>query len=174
MWIEEFDRKIIDKFIDNKKIRLRLTFGYPNDSYELSFTDDLFKYDAFFLYKYNQTHQYLPYFEKNYVFKRFLNYFDLCSCDLMNTKFIVPCDPINYLNNEYLNWKDPEPENFKWLNLDLSGKREWPEDPIYYFEKTTKTPVILNLTNFNLFSLLTLFLFLLIVFYFYLKFLIKQ
>ena len=69
LWIEEFEEKIIDKFIGNEKIRLLLSFGNPNDSYELRFTDDFFQYDAFYLYKHNATHQFLPYFDGDYAFK---------------------------------------------------------------------------------------------------------
>ena len=67
MWIEEFEQKVIDKFSKNKKVRLLLSFGRPNNSYELRFSDDFFQYDAFYMYKHNKTHQAIPYFEGKYV-----------------------------------------------------------------------------------------------------------
>lgn len=69
MWIEEYEYKIVDKFIGNPNLRLLLSFGSPNESYELRFTDDFFQYDCFFFYKHNETHQFLPYFHGNYVSK---------------------------------------------------------------------------------------------------------
>ena len=69
MWIEEFDQRIIEKFAKNKKLTLLLSFGLPNESYELRFIDKDFQYDCFFIYKYNSTHQFMPLFNGTYVMK---------------------------------------------------------------------------------------------------------
>ena len=69
MWIEEFDQRIIDNFTNNKKLTLLLSFGLPNESYELRFVDKDFQYDCFFIYKYNVTHQFIPLFNGKFVMK---------------------------------------------------------------------------------------------------------
>ena len=52
----------------------------------------------------------------------------------MGSKYIIPCDPVLYLNNDYPNWERPLVKGTHWLNLDLNSKRKWPHgSPIYYF-----------------------------------------
>jgi hypothetical protein len=69
MEIEEFDQRIIDKFLGNKNLKLIQSFGLPNESYELRFRDGSFLFDCFFIYKYNRTHRFIPYFSDNFVTK---------------------------------------------------------------------------------------------------------
>ena len=58
-----------------------------------------------------------------FFFKRqFEAYFDLCSCEIYGTKYLLPCNPVLYLNDDYGNWKNPEEKNYTWPNLDLNGK----------------------------------------------------
>jgi hypothetical protein len=47
--IEEFDRRIIDKFLGNENFKLLLSFGLQNESYELRFTVENYQFDCFFI-----------------------------------------------------------------------------------------------------------------------------
>ena len=69
MDIEEFDQRIINKFLGNENFKLLLSFGLPNESYELRFTAENFQFDCFFIYNYNTTHRFAPYFSDNFVIK---------------------------------------------------------------------------------------------------------
>jgi hypothetical protein len=70
MGIEEYEDRIIEKFNKkNQNLKLTISFGSPNESFELSLNDDLFKYDIFFFNKHNKTHQFIPYFENQFLFR---------------------------------------------------------------------------------------------------------
>ena len=104
MWIEDYEDKILDEFIGNQNLRLLLSFGSPNESYELRFIDDFFQYDCFFFYKHNATHQFLPYFQENYVskldiflnYKEYLNLIQFIFID--NMKPILICAHVKFLD----------------------------------------------------------------------------
>lgn len=44
---------------------------------------------------------------------------DLCSAELLNRKYLVPCDPVKYLENEYgsKRWRSPQSKNYVWDNV---------------------------------------------------------
>jgi hypothetical protein len=73
-----------------------------------------------------------------FFISRYLPAFDeLCSAELLNTKQMVPCDPIKYLNSEYgtFNWLTPISLNYKWSNLKFTRKwndNEWKRAYKYY------------------------------------------
>ena len=108
----------------------------------------------FLVYKINQTHQWCGYQVNRVKFRRFLPNFDeLCSAELLNNKFMVPCDPVNYLDKEYgpKNWQTPQSKNYSWTNV-LYWKNwtdtEWPHT-IKYYGKSGEllTPKILAYVN---------------------------
>jgi hypothetical protein len=50
---------------------------------------------------------------------------DLCSADLFDNKYTVPCDPVQFLNEAYgvNGWQTPEAKDYKWNNIIDEG--EW-------------------------------------------------
>jgi hypothetical protein len=71
-----------------------------------------------------------------YQYRQFIEYYDLCSGEIFGSKYIVPCNPVRYLNIIYSNWQKAEPKGYKLLNLDSNSSRLWPYgDPIYRFTK---------------------------------------
>lgn len=44
------------------------------------------------------------------------NFNELCSAELLSSKFLIPCNPVQYLNAEYgpNGWKIPEKKNYKF------------------------------------------------------------
>lgn len=63
----------------------------------------------------------------------FNNFEDLCSAELFDYKFLIPCDPVTFLKNNYgpiKLWMKPDTEGFK--NIDFRhyriwSKNEWPD-----------------------------------------------
>ena len=67
---------------------------------------------------------------------------ELCSAELFSIKQMVPCDPVDYLNQEYgiFNWISPERTEFSWPNLFSSGNwsdYEWPKAYNIFFSNGT-------------------------------------
>lgn len=74
-------------------------------------------------------------------FRRYLPNFDkLCSAELLNQRFMVPCDPVSYLNREYgeeKKWSFPQEKNYTWSNVIYDSRwkdHEWP-NVIRYYDK---------------------------------------
>lgn len=62
---------------------------------------------------------------------------ELCSGELLNNKFMVPCDPVKYLDKEYgpKNWHSPEAKNYTWSNVVFWSNwtdTDWPKTIKYY------------------------------------------
>jgi len=48
----------------------------------------------------------------------------MCSAELLGHKFVVPCDPVSYLNQNYgKKWNLPEADfkKYKWPNIKYAG-----------------------------------------------------
>jgi hypothetical protein len=109
-----------------------------NDSYELRLYNDLFTFDMFHVYKTNQSHQWCGYQVNKTKFKRILPDFDrLCSAELLNNKFMIPCDPVHYLERDYgpRRWQTPQSSNYTWTNVRYWEKwkdKQWPHTIKYY------------------------------------------
>lgn len=65
----------------------------------------------------------------------------LCSGEIYGKKFLVPCDPVGYLNFEYgkeENWIKPKKSNYTWSNLDSKmtywSREQWPYAIRFYDE----------------------------------------
>ncbi|RNA04974.1 hypothetical protein BpHYR1_047104, partial [Brachionus plicatilis] len=59
------------------------------------------------------------------------------SAELLNSKYMVPCDPVKYLDREYgpRHWESPESKNYTWKNVVYSGNwsdSDWPHSIKYY------------------------------------------
>ena len=81
------------------------------------------------------------------------NFDELCSAELLNHKYMIPCDPIKYLDKEYgpSRWLTPESSNYTWKNVVYYNNwtdSEWPRT-IKYYDKEGKllVPKILNHVN---------------------------
>lgn len=137
-------KRIVIKTIEQIKSTLwfYLTFGYPDNGYEMAFlTPSQMKLDLFFAYKSGQdswiTTGYLP------VSKLYFRYkypkFTLCSTSLLGEKVLVPCHPLSVIKAEYgLNWKVPDKEWHFYNSAKNVGKlRRWPKnDNQFYWENS--------------------------------------
>lgn len=135
MFIKDFQESLFEKFLGNVQLRLLLRFGNVSDGLEFRLTDDYLTYDIFFQYNYNHTHQYNAYYSDRY-YKQWFPLFDLCSGDLFSYKFIVPCDPDDYLSRVYGDWRISKKKGYEWLNIDWSNGLPWSNEKIVYYKKT--------------------------------------
>lgn len=114
-------------------ISLYLTFGYPENGYELAFlTHTRTKFDLFFTYNGEPdtliTTGHLTssrsYFR--YIFPKF----KLCSTSLLGEKVLVPCDPRSVIEAEYgSNWKVPIKDwHFYYSAKNVGNIEKWPRD----------------------------------------------
>ena len=91
-------------------------------------------------------------------FRRILpNFNKLCSAELMNHKYLVPCDPVQYLDIEYSTglWRQPEKDNYEWPNLvyySEYSKDQYKDNVKYYNNngKFDKESTEIHLLNKNL------------------------
>ena len=64
---------------------------------------------------------------------------DLCSAELFNQKYMIPCDPVHYLDQEYgaANWRKPMESKYEWKNVaynSIWSDSEWPH-AVKYFDR---------------------------------------
>lgn len=104
LYSDQFETIIEKEFLEDEIIPLSLKFGLDNDSLELRIGEDNQKIhiDLFFTYELNRTHQWYPYHigreVKRIIIKKFSG---ICSTELLEEKFFVPCDPVTVLNEIY-------------------------------------------------------------------------
>lgn len=141
IWAHEYETSIKKAFLGNKVVRVWGTLGLVNDSFEFRMFNDLFTFDMFLVYKHNQSDQWCGYQVNRAKFRRYLPNFDkLCSAELLNNRFMVPCDPVMYLNREYgdeKKWYFPQEKNYTWSNVIYDSRwkdHEWP-NVIRYYDK---------------------------------------
>jgi hypothetical protein len=133
----EYEPKIKKHFLGNKIVRVWGTLGLVNDSYEFRLFNDMFTFDMFLVYDLNNTHSWCGYQVNRVKFRRFLPKFkSLCSAELLNHKYMIPCDPVSYLDKEYgPGWKSPQSKNYTWSNVQYWknwSDIEWPRAVKYY------------------------------------------
>ena len=58
---EDYNIKVKNAFLGNKRLRLLRTFGIVEHGLELRLHTGSFQYDVFLCYKYNSTHFWAPY-----------------------------------------------------------------------------------------------------------------
>jgi hypothetical protein len=125
MKIEDYDNNLFYTFLGNPNTRIQVVFGFPDDSLEFALTNNYFKFDVFFVYNWNSTHQYYGYHLHGRKFKQWLpKVINLCSAELINIKVMIPCDPAVYLTSMYGHiddWKTPKERNYVWPNLDFNN-----------------------------------------------------
>ncbi len=101
-WAHEVDDSIKKPFLGNKLIRIWGIYGFVNDSLEFRMTDEWFAYDLLFAYKLNSTHQLNGFHGYGKRFRQYLpSVKELCSAELLNGKYLVPCNIIEYLNAQF-------------------------------------------------------------------------
>ena len=132
MKIEEYDEELFHEFLGNENMHLTIEYGFPDDSLEFALTNRYFKYDIFFVYNWNSTCEYYGYHLNSMKFKQWIpNFKKLCSAELINTKVMVPCDPVQYLSYLYgsiESWKTPKEKNYAFPNLDIKNGTRWSHD----------------------------------------------
>lgn len=65
------------------------------------------------------------------------NFEKVCSAELLNSKYMVPCDPVKYLDKEYgpKLWESPQSKNYTWTNVVFWknwSDSDWPRSIKYY------------------------------------------
>lgn len=125
----DFEPKLVDNFKGNSKMTLHRTLGLANDSFEFSSYNLDFYYDVFV--SYNETKnrsfpmQWYGYQSGLDKWRMIIPYFEeLCSAEMLNHKYQVPCDPILYLDTNYgkfPKWRKPTSE-YNWDNIRYNGK----------------------------------------------------
>lgn len=99
---EQYDFNLEMIFRKSKTIPMIKKLGYINDSLEFRVGNEGFEVDLFFNYMYNQTHMMYSIQAYRKVFRIFLTKMqDLCSTELLEEKFYVPCNPELMLNEIY-------------------------------------------------------------------------
>ena len=103
LYSNQFDTKIENYFLRDKLFPLNIKFGLDNDSLEFRLGEDSkFHMDLFFTYELNETHQWFPYHMGRDVKRTILKKFSgICSAELLDEKFFVPCNPVEVLNDLY-------------------------------------------------------------------------
>ena len=97
----------------------------------------MFTFDMFLVYDLNNTHSWCGYQVNRVKFRRFLPKLNtLCSAELLNHKYMIPCDPVSYLDKEYgPGWRSPQSKNYTWSNVQYWknwSDIEWPKAVKYY------------------------------------------
>ena len=103
LYSHEYSKKIESFFLNSKIFPLTLKFGLDNDSLELRIGQETeFHIDIFITYEYNNTHQWFPYHHGREVNRQIISKFTgICSAELFEEKFLVPCNPTQVLNDIY-------------------------------------------------------------------------
>jgi hypothetical protein len=143
MWSHEYDSKSFEVFHSNiSAARVIAKLGLIKEGLEFRiFTTRDLVVDIFLTYKVNDTYQSNGYHPDRRLYKQLLvnfNESNLCSAELLEAKYIVPCNPEAYLSFQYgeNNWKKPLLENYfdsgsigyfkNWAD------QEWPYAVRYY------------------------------------------
>ncbi len=134
---DEYETKIKRHFLGNKIVRLWSTLGLLNDSYEFRMSNDAFTFDMFLVYKINSTHQWCGYQVNRKKYRRYLPNMKICSAELFNQKYMIPCDPVSYLDQEYgpSKWYKPIVTNYEWKNIFFHStwnSLSWPHAVKFY------------------------------------------
>ncbi len=129
-----------------------------NDGYQLRLSNGKMAIDLYAIYNSNTTHEWFAYHYQRkklrffnceiFSIKYFLHYYviynrkyltkvnELCSAEFLNSKYLVPCDPVKRLNEMYgyNDWETNIQVNFlyKFENLGFWSDREWPNVNKYY------------------------------------------
>jgi hypothetical protein len=158
LWINEYDDRLADAFVNNDVVKLVLSFGTPEYGLEMRLTNGEFTFDMFFHYEENLTHSWYPYYDGNNLFKyetlspqTFSNSFskhfklflrqwiesiELCTGSIQDIRFMVICEPEAYLSKKYLNWTVPL-SNYSWkslLNIDPTNPIKLKTNNLKYYE----------------------------------------
>lgn len=107
MMFEDFSFEIMEEI---KKLGFSLyhTFGYPNDSFEASFTRYGIKTDIFFYYKKNDKIYHCA-FKQNRRIDYYYDKFNLKEIDFLGIRLFAPVNELKFITTKYgENWKTPD------------------------------------------------------------------
>ena len=141
MFNYDYDPKIFREFRKNtSEARVVMKLGLVREAFELRiFTVNSLTVDIFLTYKINDTYQWNGYQYERRLFQQLLLYFNesnLCSGELLGNKFIVPCNPEDYLSFQYgeKKWKQPLFE--KYFNLkSIKHMKNWSDSLWPYVQR---------------------------------------
>ena len=130
----DLDKRLRDEFLGKKLVRTWLTLGTLFNSFELRTTGCSFTYDIMVFYIRNATTQCNSFHSKKIFSNCFPIFSDICSADLFNRKFMIPCDPVKYLNIQYgtEQWTVPMQTKYHVPNTDWGTGRERSEMELKY------------------------------------------
>ena len=147
MWNTEFDTELFEAFRSNStEARVVTKLGLVKEAMELRIlTTSYLTVDIFLTYKINDTFQSNGYHYERILYQQLLlnfNESNLCSGELLETKYIVPCNPEAYLSFQYgeNKWKMPLKDNY--FNYDSIkffknwSEQDWPFVVRYYDFRT--------------------------------------
>ncbi|CAF1029280.1 unnamed protein product [Brachionus calyciflorus] len=147
---DKYDPLIESKFTNDKILPLSVKFGLDNDSLGLRLGNKVVTLGISFNYEINTTHLFFPYHSQREVKGVILRKIEsLCSAELFNEKYTIPCDPIKYFEDVYgINgWQYPQekiktsPFLILWKKWSISEWRnaiKFFHNGIYLKEETEK------------------------------------
>lgn len=99
---KQYDYVLEEAFLKSNKVPMIKKLGFINDSLEFRVGNEDFPVDLFFNYIYNQTHMMYSIQAYRKVYRIFLTRMkNLCSAELFEEKFLVPCEPNLMLDEIY-------------------------------------------------------------------------
>lgn len=120
MYGHKYDPLIEKTFTNDKILPINVKFGMDNDSLGIRLGNEVVTLGISFNYEYNSTHLVYPYHSqrivKGFVIRKIES---LCSAELFNEKYTIPCDPVKYFEDVYGKdgWQNPKKKNYKSPNL---------------------------------------------------------
>lgn len=131
---QDLDNKLREEFLGKKLVRTWLTLGTIANSFEIRTSGCSFTFDIMVFYKRNKTTQCNSFHAKKVFSNCFPIFEDLCTAELFGHKFMVPCDPVSYLNTQYgkEKWIVPMQSHYQVPNTDWGQGRERSELELKY------------------------------------------
>lgn len=116
-----------------------------NLEYRLSSSDLGISYDIFFTYRSSKkdAKQWCSYHVDRKVYHRNVpNFSKLCSAELLDNLYMVPCNPIEYLDCDYGpdGWQTPKEKEYHWPSLKIFNEysdRQYIKSLKFFFENGT-------------------------------------
>jgi fukutin len=138
MPIHQYDESITKYFLQSQNVWLGYSFSLNETLTELTLFSKTFKYDLFLTMSHNSTHDFSYYYDnKKYLREIFLKVNSYCSGDILGEKFMIPCNGIELLDNQWFSnktWRMPD-KNVK-INLLYNGTLD--NNPIKYYNRDKK------------------------------------
>lgn len=151
VWAHEHDISFANFFKGNKNLWLQMILGYPENNYEFRLKANDFTIDIFYTYKIpnNNTSQWNTFQLSKSVWRQYLPKInELCSAELLNSKFLVPCNPVEHLNADYgaHGWQTPK----KSSNLHKETKESYTWPSLHFFNKSSDAEFLKSVKWYNI------------------------